>query len=114
MDGGVEYPAVFAFASASYAVNEGDGAVTVAVLNSGDLGGSVNFQTADVTAVGGTGSSGDYTISQGSLIIDSPAELGTSTSAVVVTGNQNRGINTGQGGGQLVIVGSLNSATGVS
>ena len=60
-------PPVFLFGSANYSVNESNGAVVVTVLNNGDLGGLVNYTTADGSAHGGSGYSGSYTIAQGSF-----------------------------------------------
>ena len=54
-------PPVFLFSAANYSVNESNGAVVVTVLNNGDLGGLVNYSTADGTAYGGSGYSGSYT-----------------------------------------------------
>ncbi len=61
-------PPVFLFSSSNFSVNESNGSVNVTVLNNGDLGGLVNYQTADGTAFGGSGFSGSYTIAQGSLL----------------------------------------------
>ena len=60
-------PPVFLFSATSYSVNESNGTVVVTVLNNGDLGGLVNYTTADGTAFGGSGYSGSYTIAQGAL-----------------------------------------------
>src|SRR6202044_1831045 len=59
--------AVFAFASNSYSVHEAGGAVTLSVVNYSGLTGLVNYQTANGTAAGGNGISGDYTSTQGNL-----------------------------------------------
>ena len=59
---------VFQFSSAAYVVNENAGQVVLIVTNAGDLGGLVNYTTADGTAFGGSGYSGSYTIAQGSLL----------------------------------------------
>jgi hypothetical protein len=61
-------PPVFLFSSANYSVNESNGAVVLTVLNNGNLGGLVNYSTADGTAYGGSGFSGSYMIAQGSLL----------------------------------------------
>jgi hypothetical protein len=63
----VSAPAAFAFSSAGYSANEADGSVSVTVINSGNIGGVVNYQTSDGTALGGTGISGDYVSTAGSL-----------------------------------------------
>jgi enediyne biosynthesis protein E4 len=60
-------PARFHLAASGAAVNEDAGSVSVTVVNDGTLGGTVNYACADVTATGGSGSSGDYTRLQGSL-----------------------------------------------
>lgn len=60
-------PASFRLAGASYTVAENAGTVAVTVTNLGTLGGTVNYACVDVTATGGSGSSGDYTRLQGSL-----------------------------------------------
>ena len=61
-------PPVFLFGSAGYSVNESNGVVVVTVLNTGDLGGLVNYTTVDGTAFGGSGYSGSYTKAQGALL----------------------------------------------
>ena len=63
-------PAVFQFSTNQYFVNESNGTVKVAVLNSGDLPGVISYQTTNGTAQGGTGFSGDYTIAANSLALN--------------------------------------------
>jgi hypothetical protein len=58
---------VFAFDSASYSVHESGGVATLTVVNYSGLTGLVNYQTANGTATGGNGVSGDYTATQGSV-----------------------------------------------
>ena len=62
-------PPVFLFSATNYAVNENAGSVTLTVLNQGDVAGSVSFQSVNGTAQGGTGFSGDYTITSGNLAL---------------------------------------------
>jgi hypothetical protein len=57
----------FEFATNAYTVHESSGSVTLTVVNYAGLLGSVNYQTANLSAVGGNGISGDYTSSQGNV-----------------------------------------------
>jgi len=63
----VSHLALFQFSATNYTVNESNGAVVVAVNNVGGMGGTVQFATANLTAIGGTGYSGDYTATNGTL-----------------------------------------------
>jgi len=60
-------PPVFLFGAPNYEVNENGGVVALTVVNNGDLSGSVSFQTVNGTAQGGSGFSGDYTITSGNV-----------------------------------------------
>jgi hypothetical protein len=51
----------FALSSDAYSVGEADTDIQITVVNSGVLEGKVQFDTADLTAVAGTGGAGDYT-----------------------------------------------------
>jgi len=63
----VSQPALFQFSATNYTVSESNGAVVVAVNNAGGMRGSVQYATCDLTAVGGSGSWGDYTATNGTL-----------------------------------------------
>ena len=54
--------------------------------------------------------SGEVSVTNGSLIISNPAQLGTGTSAISISGIANTG-NPGFGGGQLVLNGGLDGMT---
>ncbi len=60
-------PPLFLFSSTNFSVNESSPTVSITVLNNGDFGGIVSYQTFDGTAFGGSGYSGSYTIAQGAL-----------------------------------------------
>jgi hypothetical protein len=62
---------LFQFSTNSYFASESNGAVVVTVTNAGGLVGSVQFATANLTAVGGSGFSGDYTATNGTLTFSS-------------------------------------------
>jgi hypothetical protein len=59
-------PPLFTFSSATYQANETDAAVSLTVLNNG-VAGNVSFSTSDGTALGGSGTYGDYLTTQRSL-----------------------------------------------
>ena len=56
---------VFAFGSANYSAHESNGVVTLTVVNYAGLTGLVNYETANGSAYGGNGISGDYTATPG-------------------------------------------------
>jgi hypothetical protein len=57
----------FAFGTNLYITHEDSNSVTLTVVNYAGLTGLVNYQTANETAVGGNGISGDYTTTSGNL-----------------------------------------------
>src|SRR5262249_55597109 len=63
----VNPPARFRFAQSSYEIGEGDGNVTVTVVNDGLQGGTVNYALVGVNAQVGFNGSGDVDYTQGAL-----------------------------------------------
>ena len=63
----VNPPARFRFDKAAYAVGEGDGSVTVEVVNDGVHGGTVDYELVSISAQAGLFGSGDFEYAKGTL-----------------------------------------------
>ena len=60
-------PPLFSFEAAAYSVNEAAGSLALTVVHQG-IAGQVSYATLDGTAVGGSGNTGDYTVTSGTLL----------------------------------------------